>query len=521
MEDSESTPNRGPSRLPPGLEDVVAEGRAVPAMPPGLVSNPPGEQRSAAPGRQSPPRRAPGMDGPQSSRQTPQQRLPDRHAQAPLPQQRQQRPPQQLSLEQQLQRPSPPQQHRQQPHEQPWLPPQSMAPPGHAQVAASLQSIAQQQARQAAHAQAQVMQSKAPSMRDPGGNWGGPGTAPGAFPGSMLPTPAAPSSMSPWAAAMHGAPSPASGYQAPGANSLRNRSQQAAAASLQKFAAAEEVRRVAEAQAAKEQAASTMSPASQPNREAAEAAATANAKELQKRLAAQESAQATAARINAQRSQGNAGGAGDSPSKDQEVSDDIFKQGDDEKRFHGRIKNFDFVQGFGFIQSPEIMTKYGCDAFLNHAVDGGIVVGGVVSFAIELNKAGKPQARRIRLEDISGVQEAKKAADPGIASYTASEQYRGRVKSFNSARGFGFISCPEMLRHMFNGRDIYVSRAQAPDGQLFVGQEVDFKLVIDRSGQPQARDIEALPSRRGMGTALPVDRPENVTGYNLFQGGQF
>lgn len=185
-----------------------------------------------------------------------------------------------------------------------------------------------------------------------------------------------------------------------------------------------------------------------------------------------------------------------------------------EKRFIGRIKAFNTMQGWGFIQCAEIMTMYGCDAFLNQAVEGGIAIGGIVSFEVEVSKAGKPQARRVVLEvapattyHVAGGEENDGAA-AAAASLAASAVtpaggplYRGRVKSFNAARGFGFLACPELQR-TFGGRDIYVSRAQAPDGRLVVGQEVDFRLIVDRQGQPQGRDIsEVTPAPAFIGGA--------------------
>jgi len=162
-----------------------------------------------------------------------------------------------------------------------------------------------------------------------------------------------------------------------------------------------------------------------------------------------------------------------------------------EKRYIGKIKAFNHQTGFGFINTPEIMAKYGCDVFLNQEVAGGIVIGGIVSFAVEFNKNGKPQARRCVLEEEKPNRDkVQKNAGNSVTSLVG-QVHRGRVKSFNAQRGFGFINAME-IQHHFSGRDVYVAKNQAPDGKLQVGQAVEFRLHVDRSGQPQARDIKMV-----------------------------
>lgn len=67
------------------------------------------------------------------------------------------------------------------------------------------------------------------------------------------------------------------------------------------------------------------------------------------------------------------------------------------------------------------------------------------------------------------------------------ELARGRVKSYNPHKGFGFINCPQLQRAGCS-QDVYLSKTQAPEG-LGVGQEVEFQLVMGAYGQPQARNV--------------------------------
>merc|ERR1719281_498022 len=81
------------------------------------------------------------------------------------------------------------------------------------------------------------------------------------------------------------------------------------------------------------------------------------------------------------------------------------------KRFVGRIKRFDPLNGYGFIQCQETFKAYGRDVFLNQAVSGGVpAIGNTVSFNIEVNEKGQPQARDTILEMPTGSAQARDAS---------------------------------------------------------------------------------------------------------------
>lgn len=188
----------------------------------------------------------------------------------------------------------------------------------------------------------------------------------------------------------------------------------------------------------------------------------------------------------------------------------------EEKRYVGKVKAFNSERGFGFIQCVEILKRFGCDAFLTTAVEGGLIIGSTVSFTLQVNRQGKPQARDVVLVDAGNGPQTVSGKPVSDFAQFVEKVYTGRVKSFNLGRGFGFLVCQELM-HTFGGRDIYVSKMYAPQGQLTPGQEVQFRLQVDRYGQPQARDVVLLLSKVPEPTALAPTSPSDAgIGLRLF-----
>jgi len=314
---------------------------------------------------------------------------------------------------------------------------------------------------------------------------------------------------------------PCDGYppqMAPNANSAP--SAMAALEALQKFKVAEEVRQVGTTRQpqAKGWGGKGLAAVSKDEQLAAELTRmlsnglvdSSAEYERRRRFAAEAKAEATVARIQELREQQMGHRETSAVSSSSPVIDGAAE------RYIGTIKSFNLVTGFGFIQSDDLQTKYGSDAFLNQAVDGGIVVGGRVSFTVEENKNGKPQARNVRLEAVGVDGPTTVTADMLAAKESVSAlqahmvpgkgmAMRGRVKSFNVSRGFGFITCPE-LQYAFGGRDIYVSQKEVHGEALGIGQEVEFELVLDAKGQPQAKSVIRLAKKK---PNLPGPPPGN------------
>jgi len=59
----------------------------------------------------------------------------------------------------------------------------------------------------------------------------------------------------------------------------------------------------------------------------------------------------------------------------------------------GRLKSFNAEKGFGFIECAETHAMYGRDVFVHKANVGDLAVGTEVTFKMETNKQGMPQAR--------------------------------------------------------------------------------------------------------------------------------
>lgn len=64
---------------------------------------------------------------------------------------------------------------------------------------------------------------------------------------------------------------------------------------------------------------------------------------------------------------------------------------------YGRLKSFSLTKGFGFIESPECYERFGRDVFMHHEEKAELPIGTFVTFQVERNSQGMPQARNVRL----------------------------------------------------------------------------------------------------------------------------
>jgi len=65
------------------------------------------------------------------------------------------------------------------------------------------------------------------------------------------------------------------------------------------------------------------------------------------------------------------------------------------ERYQGRIKSFNTEKGFGFIESAGAHAQFGRDVFVHRTVIGSFGVGAEVTFTVETNKQGMPQAKHL------------------------------------------------------------------------------------------------------------------------------
>eukprot|EP00439_Symbiodinium_sp_Y106_P041251 s1480_g5.t1 len=87
-------------------------------------------------------------------------------------------------------------------------------------------------------------------------------------------------------------------------------------------------------------------------------------------------------------------------------------------------------------------------------------------------------------------------------------QYTGFVKSYNEAKGWGFIECPQT--QAVYGKDIFVLRSALSGGGQ--GDQVMFN-VVDHGRGPQASDVVVLGSARPATPLGAVNGPMNGHGY--------
>jgi len=91
---------------------------------------------------------------------------------------------------------------------------------------------------------------------------------------------------------------------------------------------------------------------------------------------------------------------------------------------------------------------------------------------------------------------AYNSANPTETPQTQSEmpgvtdmRFSGVLKSFNDAKGFGFIASPDLVAAYGQQCDVFVHSAQMK--QFDVGANVSFQPILNKQGKPQAVELEA------------------------------
>mmetsp|Transcript_2661 Transcript_2661/g.6735 ORF Transcript_2661/g.6735 Transcript_2661/m.6735 type:complete len:901 (+) Transcript_2661:246-2948(+) len=97
------------------------------------------------------------------------------------------------------------------------------------------------------------------------------------------------------------------------------------------------------------------------------------------------------------------------------------------KQHLGRLVKFDDSKGFGFIDCPELFAVYGRQVFAHtqQVREANAQVGDMVTFSVELNDKGFPQARKMKVrrgEDLSTFQQAIAAQVPQVDEAALAEQ---------------------------------------------------------------------------------------------------
>eukprot|EP00930_Biecheleria_cincta_P046737 TRINITY_DN32273_c0_g1_i1.p1 TRINITY_DN32273_c0_g1~~TRINITY_DN32273_c0_g1_i1.p1 ORF type:complete len:1514 (+),score=356.94 TRINITY_DN32273_c0_g1_i1:36-4577(+) len=183
---------------------------------------------------------------------------------------------------------------------------------------------------------------------------------------------------------------------------------------------------------------------------------------------------------------------------------------------------------YGFIKSPEVHAQYGCDVYVPAAILADLQQGDQVEFTIKLNYQGKPQAYNVKAassgsasadgewsqrqnaasdegwthHDSSGAQEwnnwKTSAGDQGTKKWdagssngqdaSANDTMTGTVKKKGDK--YGFIKSPEAQAQY--GGDVFAIASELANVEE--GDQVEFSVVLNRQGKPQAQNVRAQGS---------------------------
>lgn len=108
-------------------------------------------------------------------------------------------------------------------------------------------------------------------------------------------------------------------------------------------------------------------------------------------------------------------------------------------RYRGLVKSFSQRHGFGFIDCPEARVRYGRDVFIHKALiaQAGLEVGVEVTFTVETNKDGMPQARDVARYDGSSPMPALMNADGRKGDGKGRKKREGKAKRKAKAEATG------------------------------------------------------------------------------------
>lgn len=166
--------------------------------------------------------------------------------------------------------------------------------------------------------------------------------------------------------------------------------------------------------------------------------------------------------------------------------------------FVGAIKSFNAAKGFGFIECEQSFQMYSKDIFvLKSELPGGFASQGDRFRFNVVEEHNGPVARE--------VQPLGRAAAPSHGSWHSAaapmparrqsfsapaapagvtDNFVGRVKSFNAEKGWGMIECPQTHREF--GKDIFFSSSVLPGGYVNPGDEVSFTIKMEEKGPAAA-----------------------------------
>lgn len=150
--------------------------------------------------------------------------------------------------------------------------------------------------------------------------------------------------------------------------------------------------------------------------------------------------------------------------------------------YTGVVKCYDENKGYGFIDCPAVSEKYWGDTFVHRSQLGTSQAkpGDLVRFTLRFGKNNnKPQATDLCVLPAA---EGADACDSTLL--------HGKIKYYDTIRGFGFISCKEIFdKYRY---DVFFHHSQLSSGRW--RDDVCFRFSINRLGQPQATEVTLVNS---------------------------
>lgn len=175
---------------------------------------------------------------------------------------------------------------------------------------------------------------------------------------------------------------------------------------------------------------------------------------------------------------------------------------DDDGTAVGLVKSFSEKNGYGFVNVPGVPfdIKFGQSDLMADTVKNGQVV----RFAMALGPDGRPQAKQVIPDASMGggrglKRHAGMATGSGGGGFASMKQLktdtstgmqrRGAIKSYNSSKGFGFISTAGVSGDVFFMRTALPEALRETHGKELTGQKVHFEVLQSSDGQMRAGNM--------------------------------
>lgn len=158
--------------------------------------------------------------------------------------------------------------------------------------------------------------------------------------------------------------------------------------------------------------------------------------------------------------------------------------------FTGTVKSFNPNKGWGMIECSKTHKLYGKDMFVLKTAfpTGSASIGMKVKFSVGQGNQG-PEAQNIKV--LGG----GAAMTPMTMAPQAGGQCSGIIKSFNPAKGWGFITSPQVQAML--GKDIFFMKTAVSMGMVpAAGMQVSFFVGQGANG-PQAEGIQLVGGPTG------------------------